>query len=203
MVKPVAGVLDLTSRTLEGIRNTTTVFDAKRERARVPRSFGSNGELRAYSTGAEILRFLQFHGDRYVSMARLEEARTAIVSSRRVLCVEGSGSRAVWQVPLHDIAAVSAQDNTVTMHMASGARSQQSGMATRVLRCGSAAAAAKLAEEIQRTRGAASQHVSPAVTPSLGLPPPGAAAAAAATTTTAGAAPSAMGHIGTERMRMQ
>lgn len=45
VVKPVAGILDLTSKTLEGIRNTTTAFDAKRERIRVPRSFGPDGEV--------------------------------------------------------------------------------------------------------------------------------------------------------------
>jgi len=58
VVKPVAGVLDLTSKTLEGVRNTTTLFDEKRERIRIPRSFGTDGTMRVFNPALEMLHFL-------------------------------------------------------------------------------------------------------------------------------------------------
>jgi hypothetical protein len=38
-IKPVVGTIDLLTKTTEGIKNTTTVFDKEKQRARVPRAF--------------------------------------------------------------------------------------------------------------------------------------------------------------------
>jgi len=48
-VKPVTGVLDLASKTTEGIRNTTKIFDHKVTRMRTPRHFGADGSLGEFS----------------------------------------------------------------------------------------------------------------------------------------------------------
>jgi hypothetical protein len=190
VVKPVAGILDLTSKTLEGIRNTATVFDVKRERFRVPRSFGPHGELRPFHSGIDLLCYAQggaFRNDTFVSLHRIEDARTVVVSNRRVLCVDSTG-RALYQVPLSDIATVSTALQSVTMQMTPAARGQQSGMPARVVRCADAAAAAKLADDVMRARAAAAERP---LTAAGGAPGAAAAAGAGGREAAAGAAAAA------------
>ena len=48
-LKPAVGVVDLVTRTAEGIRNTTTYWDDKgRQRVRPPRYFGAEGLLEVW-----------------------------------------------------------------------------------------------------------------------------------------------------------
>jgi len=50
VAKPVVGVIDLITRTSEGIKNTTTIFDnLKKERIRPPRYFGNHRLLEIYN----------------------------------------------------------------------------------------------------------------------------------------------------------
>lgn len=62
--KPVTGVMDLASKTAEGIKNTTTYFDEKKDidiRTRFPRCFyGKERTVKQYSQrDAEICAFFQ------------------------------------------------------------------------------------------------------------------------------------------------
>jgi hypothetical protein len=154
-VKPVAGVLDLTSKTLEGIRNTATAFDVRRERVRVPRGFGADGELRAYQAGQELLGYIQsgaYRADRFVAAAKADDGRVALVSSRRVALAD-AGGRCLWQVPLPEIGNVSvAASLEVRLIMTPAGRTSQSGLQSRVVRCVAADAAAKLVEDIRRAQ---------------------------------------------------
>lgn len=40
VVKPVAGAVDMVTKTAEGVKNTTTLLDAKTDRVRLPRCVG-------------------------------------------------------------------------------------------------------------------------------------------------------------------
>ena len=66
VIKPVAGVLDATSKTAEGIKNTATYWDKKinEERGRIPRPFyGKEKFYKAYrEIDAEILKALRIQG---------------------------------------------------------------------------------------------------------------------------------------------
>ena len=50
VTKPVVGVFDLAANVSEGIRNTTTVFDApQKDRVRKPRHIPADGVLEPYA----------------------------------------------------------------------------------------------------------------------------------------------------------
>lgn len=73
VVKPAVGVLDLASRTTEGIKNTPDMLEAKAHPRRAPRFFGPDRILRVYNADRahERERLRTMKGGRYRSM-RLE-----------------------------------------------------------------------------------------------------------------------------------
>eukprot|EP00698_Gefionella_okellyi_P001882 TRINITY_DN1171_c0_g3_i1.p1 TRINITY_DN1171_c0_g3~~TRINITY_DN1171_c0_g3_i1.p1 ORF type:complete len:4247 (+),score=1107.78 TRINITY_DN1171_c0_g3_i1:46-12786(+) len=138
VVKPVAGVLDLTSKTLEGVRNTTTIFDYKRDRMRVPRSFAADGSLRVYHFPTERLCYLHdgaFRNDKYVFDATVDGEKLCIVSDRRLI-VASENTRADWTVPLEDIEQAGVSDMHVIVQLTMAARRRNTSLQqARTLRC--------------------------------------------------------------------
>eukprot|EP00727_Mastigamoeba_balamuthi_P013169 m51a1_g8475 hypothetical protein (2175) ;mRNA; r:495382-503027 len=93
-VKPVTGVLDFASKTTEGIRNTTTVFDKENAKVRVrkvPRLFGQNNELLEYkesdSEGAFIIAQnpKELRGHSYKWHTVVDDGRVLMLTDRALL----------------------------------------------------------------------------------------------------------------------
>ncbi|EGG20936.1 vacuolar protein sorting-associated protein 13 family protein [Cavenderia fasciculata] len=113
-IKPVVGAFDLATRTTEGIRNTTNLFQ-EAYRVRPPRFFGKEHILVEYnfdqSEGGFILLSTYkgtYKSDRYIAHFRLSKF-IAVVTNQRLLCVRPTRSRYSfrWQVPLENIKSVS------------------------------------------------------------------------------------------------
>jgi len=67
VIKPISGVIDLTSKTAEGIKNTTRLFDVpvndlSQQRSRLPRIFYEQSQFfKSYcQLHSEVVLFLQF-----------------------------------------------------------------------------------------------------------------------------------------------
>ena len=110
-VKPVAGVVDLATRTSEGIKNTATYFDAKAARVRLPRYFASDKVLRRFSTEAALGQYVLYQvksgryilTDYYVAhavMAGHKGKRAILLSTKHLMEVNVADASARWIVPL-------------------------------------------------------------------------------------------------------
>jgi len=122
VTKPVIGVLDLASNVTEGIRNTTTVFDApKRDRVRVPRLVPSDGVLVPYSRrealGQAMLRDLgggRYRDDVYVAHLNLPSGDCALMlTNNRAVCFWTISLDLDWDIPFTRLAGVSIEDDGI------------------------------------------------------------------------------------------
>jgi len=57
-IKPTAGVLDLATKTTQGLKNTTTIFDEVKQRKRAPRYFGPDRVLVPFNATHSKLNYL-------------------------------------------------------------------------------------------------------------------------------------------------
>jgi vacuolar protein sorting-associated protein 13A/C len=93
-IKPAVGVVDLVTRTAEGIRNTTTYWDEKhRLRVRPPRYFGGDRVLQPYnlekSEGQELLFTIEegkYQTDFYMFHIDIENS-VIIISDNHVISI--------------------------------------------------------------------------------------------------------------------
>jgi len=123
VVKPVSGTLDLATKTLEGIRNTTTMFDpTQRGRVRHTRFIGMDGVLLPYSPetamGNEWLMQLglvepredyRLHGVLRIS-TQLKKPNVFLVTSHRIILLtvnkKNTAFDAEWKEQLADVSAI-------------------------------------------------------------------------------------------------
>eukprot|EP01114_Cavostelium_apophysatum_P004048 TRINITY_DN1418_c0_g1_i1.p1 TRINITY_DN1418_c0_g1~~TRINITY_DN1418_c0_g1_i1.p1 ORF type:complete len:3212 (-),score=1062.70 TRINITY_DN1418_c0_g1_i1:26-9661(-) len=107
-VKPVVGAIDLVSKTTEGIKNTTTVFDKKVERVRPPRYIGLDNTLSSYaekeSRGLQFLNRLndgQYRGEAFTAFEEIENDYSLLITNQRIIIVEKGKEN--WSVELKDV----------------------------------------------------------------------------------------------------
>ncbi|KAI5452535.1 Vacuolar protein sorting-associated protein 13, variant 2 [Naganishia albida] len=115
IAKPVAGVFDFASNVSEGIRNTTTVFDAEGlDRARYPRFPGSNGVLEPFNEDKALGQFWlkdlehgKFFNETYIAHVHLNREDSAIIVTRtRILCIILSKMQLRWEIPFDDLKTI-------------------------------------------------------------------------------------------------
>jgi vacuolar protein sorting-associated protein 13A/C len=113
LLKPAVGAVDLITRTTEGIKNTTTIFDEKlKARIRPPRFFGSDHLITIYnleaSLGQEIMSTAnggQYLNDYYEFHCFVTKKNDCCVLGTKKLLLYlkqtliGSAWEAEWAVP--------------------------------------------------------------------------------------------------------
>lgn len=128
-VKPVAGVLDLATKTTEGLKNTTTYFDrVPYNRIRPPRVFGDDGLLLQYShsqaLGQEIVINVSggaFAAEKTVYLCPITGSdRYVIATIARILYVRvpsPSRPEEEWNVPYSEVSNIRADANGLVIDL--------------------------------------------------------------------------------------
>ncbi|KAI9821462.1 MAG: hypothetical protein M1832_003308 [Thelocarpon impressellum] len=127
--KPAIGVFDLASNVSEGIRNTTTVFDAEGlDRVRLPRFVGQDGVVRSYSQREALGQFWlkQLDNGKYFDeeyLAHLELPREDVVvmlTYNRIMLVKSKRLTTEWDVPLREIQTISKERTGLSVTLKGG-----------------------------------------------------------------------------------
>lgn len=115
--KPAIGAFDLASNLAEGVRNTTTVFDAEGlDRVRLTRFIGMDGIVRPYAQREALGQFWlktvedgkYFHED-YIAHMDLGAQKDMIImlTYDRIMLVRAKKMKVEWEVKLTDIQTIS------------------------------------------------------------------------------------------------
>ena len=127
--KPAIGVFDLASNVSEGIRNTTTVFDADGlDRVRLTRFIGTDGIVRPYSQREALGQFWlkQLDNGKYFNeqyLAHLELPREDVVvmlTYSRIMLIKSKKLTSEWDVPLKDIQTISKERTGLSLTLRGG-----------------------------------------------------------------------------------
>ncbi|KAK6332723.1 hypothetical protein TWF696_002747 [Orbilia brochopaga] len=127
--KPAIGVFDLASNVTEGIRNTTTVFDAEGlERVRLTRFIGRDGIVRPYSQREALGQFWlkQLDNGKYFDedyIAHLElpgEDVVVMLTYSRIMLVKSKKLVCEWDVPLKDLQTISMEKTGISLSLRGG-----------------------------------------------------------------------------------
>ncbi|KAK6342601.1 hypothetical protein TWF718_007998 [Orbilia javanica] len=127
--KPAIGVFDLASNVTEGIRNTTTVFDAEGlERVRLTRFIGRDGVVRPYSQREALGQFWlkQLDNGKYFDedyIAHLElpgEDVVVMLTYTRIMLVKSKKLVCEWDVPLKDLQTISMEKTGIQLSLRGG-----------------------------------------------------------------------------------
>jgi vacuolar protein sorting-associated protein 13A/C len=114
----------------EGIRNTTTVFDAEGlDRVRLTRFIGSDGIVRSYSQREALGQFWlkQLDNGKYFDedyIAHLELPRedvVVILTYNRIMLVKSKKLSSEWDVPLADVQTISKERTGLSVTLRGGA----------------------------------------------------------------------------------
>lgn len=127
--KPAIGVFDLASNVSEGIRNTTTVFDAEGlDRVRLTRFIGADGIVRPYNQREALGQFWlkQLDNGKYFDeqyLAHLELPREDVVvmlTYSRIMLVKSKKLTSEWDVPLKDVQTISKERTGLSIVLRGG-----------------------------------------------------------------------------------
>lgn len=127
--KTAIGVMDLALNVLEGIRNTTTIWDGEGlDRVRLPRYIAPDGVVRPYrfreAQGQGWLKTVnggEFSGDRYLAHVVLQgEQMAVVVLYERIMLVEVAKETTVWSVAYLKIRLVSVESTGIQLGIARG-----------------------------------------------------------------------------------
>jgi vacuolar protein sorting-associated protein 13A/C len=127
--KPAIGVFDLASNVSEGIRNTTTVFDADGlDRVRLTRFIGTDGIVRPYSQREALGQFWlkQLDNGKYFNeqyIAHLELPREDVVvmlTYSRIMLIKSKKLTSEWDVSLKDIQTISKERTGLSVTLRGG-----------------------------------------------------------------------------------
>ncbi|KAI9770443.1 MAG: hypothetical protein M1840_003329 [Geoglossum simile] len=127
--KPAIGVFDLASNVTEGIRNTTTVFDAEGlDRVRLTRFIDTDGIVRPYSQREALgqLWLKQLDNGKYFDeyyLAHLELPREDVVvvlTYSRIMLIKSKKLTSEWDVPLKDIQTISKERTGLSLTLRGG-----------------------------------------------------------------------------------
>lgn len=128
--KPAIGAFDLASNLAEGVRNTTTVFDAEGlDRVRLTRFIGMDGIVRPYSQREALGQFWlktcddgKYFNEDYIAHLELEgKEMLVMITYERVLMVRAQKLRTVWEVKLTDVQTISKERTGMSIGLKGGA----------------------------------------------------------------------------------
>lgn len=128
--KPAIGAFDLASNLAEGVRNTTTVFDAEGlDRVRLTRFIGMDGVVRPYSQREALGQFWlktaddgKYFNEDYIAHLELEgKEMLVMITYDRVLMIKTQKLRTVWDVKLTDIQTISKERTGMSIGLKGGA----------------------------------------------------------------------------------
>ena len=114
--KPAIGAFDLASSVAEGVRNTTTVFDAEGlDRVRLTRFIGMDGVVRPYSQREALGQFWlktcndgQYFNEDYIAHLELEgKDMMVLLTYDRILLIRMKKLRMEWEFRLTEIQTIS------------------------------------------------------------------------------------------------
>lgn len=128
--KPAIGAFDLASNLAEGVRNTTTVFDAEGlDRVRLTRFIGMDGIVRPYSQREALGQFWlktcddgKYFNEDYIAHLELEgKEMLVMITYERVLMIKAQKLRTVWDVRLTDVQTISKERTGMSVGLKGGA----------------------------------------------------------------------------------
>ncbi|KAL7273138.1 Vacuolar protein sorting-associated protein 13 [Rhizina undulata] len=122
--KPAIGVFDLASNVTEGIRNTTTVFDAEGlDRVRLTRFIGQDGVVRPYSQrealGQYWLKQLdngKYFDEEYIAHLELQEQDAVIMLTyTRIMLMRSKKLYSEWDVSLRELQTIGMEKTGIVL----------------------------------------------------------------------------------------
>jgi len=128
--KPAIGAFDLASNLAEGVRNTTTVFDAEGlDRVRLSRFIGMDGVVRPYSQREALGQFWlktcddgKYFNEDYIAHLELEgKEMLVMITYERVLMIRAQKLRTVWEIKLTDVQTISKERTGMSVGLKGGA----------------------------------------------------------------------------------
>lgn len=128
--KPAIGAFDLASNVAEGVRNTTTVFDAEGlDRVRLTRFIGMDGIVRPYSQREALGQFWlktaddgKYFNEDYIAHLELEgKDMMVMLTYNRVLMIRMRKLRMEWDVKLTDVQTISKERTGISIGLKGGA----------------------------------------------------------------------------------
>lgn len=128
--KPAIGAFDLASNVAEGVRNTTTVFDAEGlDRVRLTRFIGMDGIVRPYSQREALGQFWlktcddgKYFNEDYIAHLELEgRDMMVMVTYNRLLMIRSKKLRMEWDVRLTDVQTISKERTGISIGLKGGA----------------------------------------------------------------------------------
>ncbi|KAL8763245.1 MAG: hypothetical protein Q9184_000885 [Pyrenodesmia sp. 2 TL-2023] len=127
--KPAIGAFDLASNMAEGVRNTTTVFDAEGlDRVRLTRFIGLDGIVRPYSQrealGQFWLKTLEdgkyFHEDYIAHLELPGKEMMVMLTYNRIMLVKMKKLKLEWDIKLNDIQTISKERSGMSVTLKGG-----------------------------------------------------------------------------------
>ena len=128
--KPAIGAFDLASNLAEGVRNTTTVFDAEGlDRVRLTRFIGMDGIVRPYSQREALGQFWlktcddgKYFNEDYIAHLELEgKEMLVMITYERVLMIRAQKLKTVWNIKLTDVQTISKERTGMSVGLKGGA----------------------------------------------------------------------------------
>ncbi|KIX05154.1 uncharacterized protein Z518_06026 [Rhinocladiella mackenziei CBS 650.93] len=128
--KPAIGAFDLASNVAEGVRNTTTVFDAEGlDRVRLTRFIGMDGIVRPYSQREALGQFWlktcddgKYFSEDYIAHLELEgRDMMVMITYDRILMIRTKKLRMEWDVKLTDVQTISKERTGMSIGLKGGA----------------------------------------------------------------------------------
>ena len=130
LTKPAIGAFDLASNVAEGVRNTTTVFDAEGlDRVRLTRFIGMDGIVRPYSQREALGQFWlktaddgKYFNEDYIAHLELEgKDMLVMLTYDRIMLIRAKKLRMEWDIKLTDIQTISKERTGMSIGLKGGA----------------------------------------------------------------------------------
>jgi vacuolar protein sorting-associated protein 13A/C len=127
--KPAIGAFDLASNVAEGVRNTTTVFDAEGlDRVRLTRFIGMDGIVRPYAQREALGQFWlktcddgKYFNEDYIAHLELEgKEMMVLITYNRLLMVRMRKMRMEWDVKFTDVQSISKERTGISVGLKGG-----------------------------------------------------------------------------------
>lgn len=127
--KPAIGAFDLASNMAEGVRNTTTVFDAEGlDRVRLTRFIGLDGIVRPYAQREALGQFWlktcedgKFFGEDYIAHLELPgKEMLVMLTYNRIMLVKTKKLKMEWDIKLNDIQTISKERTGMSITLKGG-----------------------------------------------------------------------------------
>jgi len=127
--KPAIGAFDLASNVAEGVRNTTTVFDAEGlDRVRLTRFIGMDGIVRPYSQREALGQFWlktmddgKYFDENYIAHLELPgKDMLVMLTYNRIMLVRAKKLRTEWDIKLTDVQTISKERTGMSIGLKGG-----------------------------------------------------------------------------------